>query len=170
MREGIPIPGSAKARLIESTLHHVERVGFEAMSVADVATKAGVTTGSLYHHFGSKLGLYLVVRGDMERRITDRMEGAAASVSADGSTSGVRAALMVAFDAAVRFDACRLLGEPLPAGATDSIEATLRPMLPSTLGDAAPVLVAALRAALLCVADGSTAESARAGLAFVVHE
>jgi hypothetical protein len=31
-------------------------------------------------HFDSKLGLYLLVRQEMERRVVDRMTGAAASV------------------------------------------------------------------------------------------
>ena len=58
MRDWIPIPGSAKARLIEAAAHHFELAGFEAVNVTELAAKAGVTTGALYHHFGSKLGLY----------------------------------------------------------------------------------------------------------------
>ena len=57
MREWVPIPGSAKARLIEAAIHQFELNGYEAVNVVDLAGKAGVTTGSLYHHFGSKLGL-----------------------------------------------------------------------------------------------------------------
>ncbi len=38
----------------------------------------GVTTGVLYHHFGSKEGLYAVVREELERRVVDRMDGDAA--------------------------------------------------------------------------------------------
>lgn len=30
-----------------------------------------------YHHFGSKQGLYAVVREELERRVVDRMDGAA---------------------------------------------------------------------------------------------
>ena len=43
---------------------------------------AETTTGPLYHHFGSKLGLYDVIRSDVERRVTDRMEGALATAPA----------------------------------------------------------------------------------------
>ncbi|NED99984.1 TetR/AcrR family transcriptional regulator [Phytoactinopolyspora halotolerans] len=167
MREWIPVPGSAKARLIEAALYEFERTGYEGCNVSDLAAKAGVTTGSLYHHFGSKLGLYTVVRGDMEKRITDRMEGAAAAVT-DGI--GARAALLVAFDAAVRFDACRLLGEPAPLDTADPVEATIRALLPDHLRVAGVVLAAAWRAALLSVADGAPAESARGALEYVLQE
>jgi AcrR family transcriptional regulator len=172
-------------------MHHFERDGFEACSVTDLAAKAGVTTGALYHHFGSKLGLYAVVRGDLENRVVDRMEGAAESVfgatpARAGATPGlrdvrsvVRAALLVAFDAAVRFNACRLLGEPpLPASGNtsvetrpvDPIETALRFYLPDRLAAGGAVLAAAWRAALLSVANGTAAEPARAALAFTLGD
>lgn len=167
MREWVPVPGSAKARLIDAALHHFERSGFESCNVADLAAKAGVTTGSLYHHFGSKLGLYLVVRGDVERRITDRMEGAAAGTGERGRPA-LLAAVLVAFDSAVRFDVCRLLGESPPVGHGDPVEAALRTLVPEN-ALAAAIAVAAWRAALLRVADGDPAESARAALRYVMN-
>jgi AcrR family transcriptional regulator len=42
--------------------------GFEAVGVGGLCASAGVTTGSLYHHFESKAGLYLLVRGQFPRR------------------------------------------------------------------------------------------------------
>lgn len=167
MREWVPVPGSAKARLIDAALYHFERAGFEPCNVAELAAKAGVTTGSLYHHFGSKLGLYLVVRGDVERRIADRMEGAAAGAGGHGR-GALLAAVLVAFDAAATFDACRLLGEPSPAGRADLVEETLRALMPENATVAA-VVVAAWRAALLRVAEGEPAESARAALRYVMN-
>lgn len=167
MREWVPVPGSAKARLIEAALHHFEQAGYEAANVADLAAKAGVTTGSLYHHFGSKLGLYTVVRDDLEKRITDRMEGAAAATSAPGRPA-VRAALLVAFDAAVRFGACRLLGEPAPSDRPDPVARTLRELLPDDVDGAAVMLAAAWRAALLDVAGGTPTASMRRALTFVL--
>nr|WP_281352418.1 helix-turn-helix domain-containing protein [Phytoactinopolyspora alkaliphila] len=206
--------------MIEAAMHHFERAGFEGCGVTELAAKAGVTTGALYHHFGSKLGLYVAVRGDLEKRVVDRMEGAAqgaAAAGADGSPSAnrsppaheppahhtwtvgeravVRAALLVAFDAAVRFNACRLLGEPPlpgggeggeggeragagagaragaeagPSGHPDPIEVALRAHLPDRLAVGAAVLVAGWRAALLSVANGAPAESARAALEFML--
>jgi AcrR family transcriptional regulator len=167
MQGWIPVPGSAKARLIEAATHHFERAGFEAVNVTELAAKAGVTTGALYHHFGSKLGLYTMIRGDLEKRITDRMEGAAASIGEHGRPA-VRAALLVAFDAAVRFDACRLLGEPTPTDRPDPIQSALRSFLPEHLASAATVLAAAWRAALLSVADGVTSAAARTALQYAL--
>ncbi|MPZ79268.1 MAG: TetR family transcriptional regulator [Actinophytocola sp.] len=167
MRQWVPVPGSTKARLIEAALHHFEQSGYDACNVADLAAKAGVTTGSLYHHFGSKLGLYTVARDDVEKRITDRMEGAAATTGGDGAAA-VHAALLVAYGAAVRFNACRLLGEPPPVDGIDPVADTVRSLLPERLAVAPAVLAAAWRAALLSVADGATNESALAALQFLL--
>ncbi|SDU88407.1 TetR/AcrR family transcriptional regulator [Jiangella alkaliphila] len=167
MHEWIPVPGTAKARLIEAAMHHFEQAGFEAATVTDLASKAGVTTGSLYHHFGSKLGLYTMVRDDLEKRITDRMEGAAETVGGPGRPAA-RAALLVAFDATVRFGVCRLLGETAPSGAADPVRDTLADLLPDDVRVAAVPLVAAWRAALREVADGAPAAGVRAALEFVL--
>lgn len=167
MREWVPVPGSAKARLIEAALHHFERSGFEAASVTDIAAKASVTTGSLYHHFGSKLGLYLVVREDLEKRLTDRMEGAAAGAGG-AEQPAVRVALLVAFDAAVRFGACRLLGESTPTGQPDRIADTLQGLLSGRAEVTASVLAAGWRAALRGVADGVPVQPCRAALEFIL--
>ncbi|PSL03255.1 TetR family transcriptional regulator [Haloactinopolyspora alba] len=169
MQEWVPVPGSVKARLIEAALHHFEQSGFEDAGVTDLAAKAGVTTGSLYHHFGSKLGLYTVVRDDLEKRITDRMEGAAAAAGGTGRPA-VAVAILVAFDAAVRFDACRLLGEPAPSDRPDPVGRLLRSLLPDDLDAAAVILAAAWRAALLHVAEGAPAGTARRALEFTLTE
>ncbi len=167
MREWVPVPGSAKARLIEAAIHQFELTGYEAVNVVDLASKASVTTGALYHHFGSKLGLYLTVREDMEKRIVERMEGAAAATGNRGHPA-VRAALLVAFDAAVRFTVCRILGEQPPVERDDPVANALRPLLTKHKAPAADVLAAAWRAALLAVATGASSTAARASLVYVL--
>ena len=115
MREWVPVSSSAKGRLALRALEDFGGKGFEAVNVVDLAAEAGVTTGSLYHHFGSKVGLYTVVRAEAERRLLDRMEGAAeATLAADGRAAAVRAALLVGFDFATGRGFMRLLGEPHP--------------------------------------------------------
>ncbi|GAB3452436.1 TetR/AcrR family transcriptional regulator [Actinophytocola sediminis] len=167
MREWVPIPGSVKARLIEAAIHQFEVTGYDAVNVVDLASKAGVTTGALYHHFGSKLGLYLTVREDMEKRIVERMAGAAATAG-DRGHPAVRAALLVAFDAAVRFTVCRILGERPPVERADPVAGALRPLLTKHKAPAADVLAAAWRAALLAVATDTSATAARAALRYVL--
>jgi AcrR family transcriptional regulator len=169
VREQIPIPGSVKARLIEAAIHQFELAGYEAVNVVDLAAKASVTTGALYHHFDSKLGLYLVIRDEMEKRIVERMEGAAAASGGRGRPA-VRAALRVAFDAAVRFTVCRILGEQPPIERDDPVAAMLRPLLTRRLAPAAGILAAAWRAALLSVADGTPTVTARACLLYLLDE
>ena len=165
MQEWIPIPGTAKARLVEAAIHHFEIAGYDAVNVTELASKAGVTTGSLYHHFGSKQGLYLVVRNEMEWRIVERMHGAAAASPGPGAA---RAALLVAFDAAVRFGVCRILAEPVPVERDDPVEAMLRSLMPRRLDAAGAILAAAWRAALLAVAEGTPNATARASLDYLL--
>jgi AcrR family transcriptional regulator len=168
MREWIPIPGTAKARLVDAAIRQFEASGFDGVNVVELAAEAGVTTGSLYHHFTSKLGLYLVVRDEMEKRMVERMEGAAAAVGGKGRPA-VRAALLVSFDAAVRFGVTRVLSEPRPDDAPDAIERVLRELLPRRVRAAAAMLAAAWRGALAAVADGVSSGTARAGLAWLLE-
>jgi AcrR family transcriptional regulator len=102
-------------KLVYTALEQVGTRGYEA---------AGVTTGSLYHHFGSKLGLYEVVREEAERRVLDRMEGAAARAG-DEAPAVVRAALLVGFDYVAGQRLARLLAEPHPQPAPDRARAAL---------------------------------------------
>jgi AcrR family transcriptional regulator len=161
----IPIPGSARARLIAAGIGHFQADGYEKASVVEMADEAGVTTGSLYHHFGSKLGLYRVIRGEMERRMTERMEGAVAAVG--GGRDGVRIALEVSFDAAIRFGVTRILAEGPPEEWPDPIAETVERMIPGN-AIAAKCVVAAWRGALMAVANGSSPKAARSGLAWVL--
>lgn len=74
-----------------------------------LAADADVTTGAIYHHFGSKLTLYEFVRRDVEQRLIDRMQGAADALTGDEPLGAV---LVVGFDFAVRMSFQRILGEP----------------------------------------------------------
>ena len=163
----IPIPGSARARLLEAGIARFQEHGYEATAVTDLAGDAGVTTGSLYHHFDNKLGLYVAIRDEMETRMTDRMEGAASALGGRGRPA-VLAGLDVAFDAAVRFRVTRILGEARPDCRPDTIEELLRTLLPKSALPAGAMLAAAWRAALLSVADGTKPAAAKEGMHWVL--
>jgi AcrR family transcriptional regulator len=164
VREWIPVSTSAKGRLALRALEEFGARGFDAVNVADIATAAGVTTGSLYHHFGSKLGVYAFVRAEAERRLLDRMEGAAAARAADGPAAAMRSALLVGFDFATGHRFARLLGEPHPARDTDPVAELLAEVGAGGRTPIARMLAAAWREALIAVATGVPAAHARAGV------
>lgn len=169
MPEWIPRPSSAKGRLVLAALEAFGRLGYERVNVVELAKTAGVTTGSLYHHFGNKLGLYDFVREEAERRVLDRMEGAAAARADGPPVEAARAALLVAFDYCTGEGLGGLLAEPVPPGGkTDEVAAFLARLTDGTGRSAIPVsrmLVAAWRAALQAAADGIPVVAARRALA-----
>jgi AcrR family transcriptional regulator len=164
MGEWIPISTSPKGRLALAAVKQFGERPFDDVTVGELAAAANVTTGALYHHFGSKLGLYDFVRDDVERRLLDRMEGAIAASAHLDRSAAVMAALVIGFDFAVREGFLRILGDP-PAGTehdrlADLLSASTAPGSP-VLGR---VLAAAWRAALVAVAEGSDPQQARAVL------
>lgn len=171
MREWVPVSTSPKGRLALSAVREFGARPFEEVTVGELASAANVTTGAIYHHFGSKLGLYSFVRRDVERRLLDRMAGAAAAA---GSTSdpvaALTAALVVGFDFAVHQRFLHLLDSPPTGTDGDRLAELLGSMIdpgPPPLGR---LLAAAWRAALTAVADGVPPEQARdALLAFEVR-
>jgi AcrR family transcriptional regulator len=165
VREWIPVSTSSKGRLALAAVRQFGARPFGEVTVGELAASAKVTTGAIYHHFGSKLALYAFVREDVEQRLLDRMEGAVAAAGDEADRSAaVGAALLVGFDFAVREGFLQILGAP-PQGAERD---RLAEMLSATTAPASPVLgrmlAAAWRAALVAVAEGSEPQQARAAL------
>jgi AcrR family transcriptional regulator len=164
VREWIPITTSPRGRLALAAVEQFGERPFDDVTVGELAAAADVTTGALYHHFGSKLGLYDFVRNDVERRLLDRMEGAIAASAPMDRSAAVMAALVIGFDFAVREGFLRILGDP-PAGTEHD---RLADLLSASTAPASPVLgrvlAAAWRAALVAVAEGSDPQQAHAAL------
>ncbi|MGG3626620.1 TetR/AcrR family transcriptional regulator [Bacillus gobiensis] len=74
MKEWIPIPGSNKEKILATALQEFSLHGFAQTNITELAKIAQVTTGAIYHHFGSKARLYEIIKKEMEQRILDRME------------------------------------------------------------------------------------------------
>lgn len=164
MREWLPVSTSPKGRLARAAVREFGSRPFDEVTVGELSAAANVTTGALYHHFGSKLGLYAFVRDDVEQRLLDRMEGAVAASEGNDPSAAVRAALLVGFDFAVGEDFLQILGAP-PAGADrDRLTELLEAQTSATSPVLGRVLAAAWRAALQAVAEGSTPQQARAAL------
>lgn len=164
------MPGTTTGQLVVAALELFGAHGFTPVAVGSIAEHAGVTTGSLYHHFGSKAGLYQLVRADVEQRVLDRLEGAA-SAQPVRTVADLAPVLLVGFDYLVRSGFTRLLGEPSPDPSDgirqpDQIERFIGRMIAS---DGAPVeglIAAAWRAALWQASGGAdSARAARAALA-----
>lgn len=151
MQAWLPVPGTTSGRLVEAALELFGAAGFESVQVGVLAARAGVTTGSLYHHFGSKAGLYRLVRADVEQRVLDRIEGAAATRTTRRPADLVPA-LLVGFDFLTDSGYARLLAEPNPdTGGRDLVEDPVAGALDRLLPDGPPVgglLAATWRAAL----------------------
>jgi AcrR family transcriptional regulator len=160
MQDWIPTTASAKGRLVLAALKAFGARGYEDVHVGELAAAAETTTGPLYHHFGSKAGLYGFVRADVERRVVERMEGALAA-AADFETDAVGAALLVAYDYARRAGFARMLAEPhdliANGPAADPVAATLTSAVGAPLG---AMLAAAWRAALAAGGEPGTARAA----------
>jgi AcrR family transcriptional regulator len=169
VREWVPVSTSAKGRLALRALEEFGRRGFADVGVAELAEQAGVTTGSLYHHFGSKLGLYAIARAEAERRLLDRMEGAAAARAAEGPAVALRAALLVGFDFVVAQQLARLLGETHPdrEPLADPVVRLAAELLDGGRTPIARMIAAAWREALAALGDGLPLELARAALALL---
>jgi AcrR family transcriptional regulator len=165
VRQWIPVSTSPKGRLALAAVKEFGARPFDEVTVSELASAAKVTTGALYHHFGSKLGLYVFVREDVERRLLDRMEGAiAASAPASDRSAAVTAALLVGFDFAVREGFLRILGDPPGGEDRDRLAQMLRANTAAASPVLSRVLAAAWRAALAAVAEGSEPQQARDAL------
>src|SRR5262245_52346110 len=125
VREWIPVSSSSKGRLALAALKEFGARPFDEVTVGELAAAAEVTTGSLYHHFGSKLGLYAFVREDVEQRLLDRIEGAIAGSASSDRSAAVIAALVVGLDFAVNEDFLHILGAPPAEADGDRLAETL---------------------------------------------
>lgn len=165
MRQWVPVSTSPKGRLALNAVALFGARPFDEVTVGELATAAAVTTGAIYHHFGSKLGLYSFVRADVEQRLLDRLEGALAARNTVGAPAAISAALAVGFDFAVRESFVRILG----AAPMETDDDRVAQLLGDSVAPASPVLggvlAAAWRQALTAVATGHSVDEARAALA-----
>ena len=127
MKNWIPIPGTNKEKIIKVALEEFSLKGYKGVNIAELAAMADMTTGVVYHHFGSKAKLYEIIRTDMEQRIIDRMEGAASLFDLAGEA--LEAALVTGINFAVKMKICKLLSEEKPYTNRDKVEEFLTNML-----------------------------------------
>lgn len=120
MKQWIPIPGTNKEKILKIALEEFSCKAFEDVNISELAKKAEMTTGAIYHHFGSKSNLYAVIKAEMEQRIIDRMEGAASLF--DQPEERLEAALITGLDFIVKVNITKLISEEIPETQTGKIE------------------------------------------------
>jgi AcrR family transcriptional regulator len=64
---------ATRASLLQAALELFGSDGFADTSLDDVVTRAQVTKGALYHHFGSKEGLFAAVYEQLQHDVSDRV-------------------------------------------------------------------------------------------------
>lgn len=67
-----------RRRIIETAQQCFGELGYEKATNNDIAERIGLTSGSIYHHFGAKAELYLVVCDHAAAMILERLEKAVA--------------------------------------------------------------------------------------------
>jgi AcrR family transcriptional regulator len=83
---------ATRAQLIAIATRLFASRGYEDTSIEAVLQEAGVSRGSLYHHFAGKEALFEAVLDDVETRVGSQT--IAAAVGADGPAAALRAAFL----------------------------------------------------------------------------
>lgn len=83
---------ATRAQLIAIATRLFAARGYEDTSIEAVLHEAGVSRGSLYHHFAGKEALFEAVLDDVETRVGSQT--IAAAVGADGPAAALRAAFL----------------------------------------------------------------------------
>ena len=77
-----------RRQLIDVALETFAGSGFEATTMEEIATAAGVTKPLLYQHFASKRALYLELIDDVAARLLESLSGVTAEPSWRGRVEG----------------------------------------------------------------------------------
>jgi len=170
--------GATRRALLSAARALFGEGGFARTGRDQIAERAGVTRGALYHHFGSKELLFRAVVEDLEREIVDKV----ATVAARGSGPAERLQIgaLAFLDASMERDFRRivLLDAPSVLGweewrAIDAqyglgmVEAALAEaqqaglLGPQPVGPLAHLLLGALNEAALLVATAARPRAAR---------
>lgn len=89
-------PEQKRARVLDAARRLFTERGYVATTTADVARRAGVSQGIVFHHFGSKEGLLAAVAADYGRGLGEAMFPASGSL--EGELPSVDGTLRRAFD------------------------------------------------------------------------
>ncbi len=86
-------PDVRRAQLFAAAMAVVAEKGFHATTVDDIAARAGLSKGAVYHHFDSKLDLFVSLLEDSMDEFTDMIDHTVDGSARDAVLGVVRAAL-----------------------------------------------------------------------------
>lgn len=75
-------PRTSKARILDAALDVLVEVDYERASISEISRRAGLPVGSIYHHFGSKAGVFAAVSTELSQHFWAAFEHTATSPSA----------------------------------------------------------------------------------------
>jgi AcrR family transcriptional regulator len=74
-------------RILEAALHVFADRGYNAASIAEIGERAGIAKSVMYHHFGSKAGLFEAI---VEAQTADLVEAVASALPEDPAAPRLR--------------------------------------------------------------------------------
>ncbi len=177
---------ATRARLIEIGTRLFASRGYEGTSIEAVLLEAGVSRGSLYHHFASKEALFEAVLVDVGERVgVQNLEAVSTATGpADGLRIISRAWIRTAGDPAVSrillidapsvigWERWRALDEPALGMIKTALQAVAEEgrMQPGLVDSFAHVLLASLNEVALLVAQSEDPEAAMRSGAQVIEQ
>src|SRR5690606_1959639 len=75
-------PRTSKERILDAALDVLVEVDYERASISEISRRAGLPVGSIYHHFGSKAGVFAAVSTGLSQHFWAAFEHTATSPSA----------------------------------------------------------------------------------------
>jgi len=145
--------------------------GYANVSVADLAAAAGVTTGAIYHQFGSKEGVFRVVYDELVRGTWERVLAGRAAAPCAGLLGDCQIYLDACADPAffrITADGPSVIGwDQLVDGTRPLVEASLRAarerdeLIDCPVGPLARLMAAALKEAGIMIATAADPVAAR---------
>lgn len=140
-RTNAQMSDSTKKELLRQAREAFARHGFARAPIEEVVQACGLTRGALYHHFGSKQGLFLAVTRQLEDELAERVISQERDATQRGTTRTPLERFLVAcrayLEASLEPDVRRILIVDAPAvlatlpeaGAADAeLEVSLAPL------------------------------------------
>lgn len=105
---------ATRAEILSSARAMFGDVGFAATNTTEIVSRFGLTRGALYHHFGSKKGLFEAVLEDVQAELTAEVSRRAAAAPGD-TVDALRAGFNAYLEVVTRPDVRRILMVDGPA-------------------------------------------------------